>query len=152
MIFIPTVVEPTPGILAETPNPSFHIFWPVNRNSRKPVEPYAQTIPAPSGLKSAIARPKPAFAEIKPAIPKMDSAIPKPGKAFTKPIPAIPKMKTAFAKPISAIPKLEKAFAETISAIPKMISGDRFGAKNIKKPGFMRDAGTALNTGLNATD
>ena len=51
----------------------------------------------------------------------------------------------------SAISKLKIAIAEMISATSKMILEDGFGAKNIKKPGYLSAADTGLCANSNRT-
>jgi hypothetical protein len=67
-------------------------------------------------------------------------------------------MKPAISEMDSAIAEREKASSETISATSemkletsKMILEDGFGAKNGKKPGFSRAAGTDLCANFDGT-
>jgi hypothetical protein len=72
-------------------------------------------------------------------------------KTFAETKSAIAEMEKVFAEPISAFSKTKKAFAEPVSATSKMILEDGFGAKNVKKPGFLRAAGAGLRANSNGT-
>ena len=64
---------------------------------------------------------------------------------------AFAEMISATTKTVSAPSKMKSAPSKTISATSKMILEDGFGAKNGKKPGFLRGAGTERNAGFNGT-
>ena len=137
---------------------SFHMFWRVNGNSGKAAGSNTRTGQAFAGLKSAIAKTKSASSETEPESSEMDSASSKLTKAFAETISASSKLKEAFAETISAPSKVKKASSEMVlassemkKASSKMISEDGFGAKNVKKPGFLRAAGTGLNAIFNET-